>query len=717
MKEQKNIEDYPFAITINQTKIIIKQMEKSICKIKGEKSYGTGFFCKIPFKNENLPLLITNYHVINNKYLNENKRIELLLNDNKQIKIINIDDKRIIYTNEKYDVMAIQIKDKDNIKNFLELDDMLISNNWDFNTIKKSSIYILQYAIKEKVIVSYGTIKEINNENIMHLCYTEKGTSGSPILNLSTNKVIGIHQNYSKNLNINRGIYFKYFLNSFYNDLNDFLINNNSYHPEILANYICQKTPFSNFFIGHNFLKNKDNNYNSYNTKTQNEKKIKNKYHFMCHNCKQFPLINFQSSTSVNILCGCNDLKNKELEYLFKNYIVLENKDFQLIQCILHKKRFNYYCSTCFSDICKDCLDKERIHSKHDLKFFDIIKFDINIKIEKLIDKYNITEEIFDNDFNINDDIYTIDKIIKILIYDFKSSPCNNLFKTINNFYNFIFAEGIEITNEKDLDNINQTEIINSIIIKNQEFNIYKLKNFNLNNLNILSLRDNNINDLSSFQNSKLEELKFLDLSNNNIDDNGITILEKLNLNSLTFLNLSSNKITNFNSFKIFTHLEKLKEFYIGNNNFDENTINNVDDNVKFSNLQEIDLSNGIFSNFSIQKINKFNFIKLKKLYLNRNNLDALNFIKDLNCQNLEEIYLNNNKIKKYKSFNNLKNLNYIEIRNNQITEIEDIIKIINDLSNLKKINLKGNYIDFKNKEKLNILKEIISKRNIKLIA
>ena len=61
--------------------------------------------------------------------------------------------------------------------------------------------------------------------------------------------------------------------------------------------------------------------------------------------------------------------------------------------------------------------------------------------------------------------------------------------------------------------------------------------------------------------------------------------------------------------------------------------------------------------------------------------------------------------------------MNYIEIRNNEITEIEDIIKIINDLSNLKKINLKGNYIDFKNKEKLNILKEIISKRNIKLIA
>ena len=263
---------------------------------------------------------------------------------------------------------------------------------------------------------------------------------------------------------------------------------------------------------------------------------------------------------------------------------------------------------------------KKRGHSKHNLKFFDIIKFDINLKIEKLKDKYNITKEIFDKDFNIIDGKYTICKLLKILINEFNISPCNNLFKTIENIYNFIFGEGIEITNEKELYNINSSDTIHSIIIKNQDFNIKKLENLNLNNLNVLSLRNNNINDLSSLQKYKLEELQFLDISNNFIDDKAIIILGKLNLNSLNFLNLSTNNIKDFGIFKIINNFGNLKEFFIGNNNFDENTINKIDENLQFSNLQEIDLSDGVFTKKSIQIINKLEFMNLKKLYLHNNN-------------------------------------------------------------------------------------------------
>ena len=35
----------------------------------------------------------------------------------------------------------------------------------------------------------------------MHKCKTTNGSSGSPILNLLTNKVIGIHKSFSKNTN------------------------------------------------------------------------------------------------------------------------------------------------------------------------------------------------------------------------------------------------------------------------------------------------------------------------------------------------------------------------------------------------------------------------------------------------------------------------------------------------------------------------------------
>ena len=54
-------------------------------------------------------------------------------------------------------------------------------------------------------LISYGIIKTIQNSNIAHLCSTEKGFSGSPILNLANNKVIGIHQDYHEIYDFNIG--------------------------------------------------------------------------------------------------------------------------------------------------------------------------------------------------------------------------------------------------------------------------------------------------------------------------------------------------------------------------------------------------------------------------------------------------------------------------------------------------------------------------------
>ena len=55
-------------------------MENSICKIileDGEK--GNGFFCKIPFNSNLLPVLITNNHVLNENYIENDKIIKLIL--------------------------------------------------------------------------------------------------------------------------------------------------------------------------------------------------------------------------------------------------------------------------------------------------------------------------------------------------------------------------------------------------------------------------------------------------------------------------------------------------------------------------------------------------------------------------------------------------------------------------------------------------------------
>ena len=77
------------------------------------------------------------------------------------------------------------------------------------NKYINKSIYTLQYPNNEKVSVSYGIIKAIdllNNHNIKHLCSTDKGSSGSPFLNVLTNKLIRIHKGANNNHNFNKGI-------------------------------------------------------------------------------------------------------------------------------------------------------------------------------------------------------------------------------------------------------------------------------------------------------------------------------------------------------------------------------------------------------------------------------------------------------------------------------------------------------------------------------
>jgi surface protein len=61
---------------------------------------------------------------------------------------------------------------------------------------------------EQKAAVSYGILKYKDNFDLIHYCCTEKGSSGSPILKLSNNKVIGIHKEGSK-FDYNKGTFLK----------------------------------------------------------------------------------------------------------------------------------------------------------------------------------------------------------------------------------------------------------------------------------------------------------------------------------------------------------------------------------------------------------------------------------------------------------------------------------------------------------------------------
>ena len=201
MTDENMIKNSPAPIDIEGTKVILKQMMNCICKIKINQLHGTGFFCKIPFKNNSINVLMTNYHIINDKYYKSSKELNLLLNDDSQVKTINLEIDRETYFNKDYDITIIELKENDNISNFLELDDNLFKKESKvyYNNI---SIYIPQYFLGVKASVSYGLSTVIDKYEIKHLCSTEHGSSGSPILNLMNKKVIGIHKQGAKDFNV-----------------------------------------------------------------------------------------------------------------------------------------------------------------------------------------------------------------------------------------------------------------------------------------------------------------------------------------------------------------------------------------------------------------------------------------------------------------------------------------------------------------------------------
>ena len=207
-KKESILTGYPGIIPYECSKKIIKQMERNISKIKVEDEQGTGFFCKIPlpYLNKMLSVFITNNHVINKELLYKNNTImEINIEKEKNIRKLNLNN-RIKYTDEEYDITIIELKNEDEINNYLELDDNIINDIINNNNKNKNyvdeTIYIIQYP-KGKLSVSYGILHNIcedKNYNFIHKCSTEGGSSGSPILNIN-NKLIGIHKegNYNNN--------------------------------------------------------------------------------------------------------------------------------------------------------------------------------------------------------------------------------------------------------------------------------------------------------------------------------------------------------------------------------------------------------------------------------------------------------------------------------------------------------------------------------------
>ena len=208
--KEKDLKDHANSVDVKKLEVIIEQMKKNICDIKCSiNGHGTGFFCRIPFPDEwtLLPALLTNNHVLNEDDIKIGNKIRFSLNNNEKNFEIYIDKERKAYTSELYDITIIELKRNDGLKpnQFFDIDDNAFNCDDPHREYKEKDIYIIGN-VKE---YNMGKIKRIYEDkfNIEHNCPTKPGVSGSPIINLTNFKIIGIHKGSHSKKEFNLGTF------------------------------------------------------------------------------------------------------------------------------------------------------------------------------------------------------------------------------------------------------------------------------------------------------------------------------------------------------------------------------------------------------------------------------------------------------------------------------------------------------------------------------
>ena len=361
--------------------------------------------------------------------------------------------------------------------------------------------------------------------------------------------------------------------------------------------------------------------------------------------------------------------------------------------------------------------NKTTSKKKHDNRTFinhDQITEKFNV-INELIQKYE--RGVYYNnikDVNKKEKIQNVFKVINCIIETFEKYKCYNLYKSIQNAE--IFLKKINdinfIFDDKDYPLINLKKITTD-----KEF-AKNINNFSENIISIHLTQIENKIDLSLFQNKKFLHLKYLtlisdkfkediyslsssefpvleilSLGDNNFGNKIIDVLDKLNLPKLIFLNLYSNNITDIKLFDVIKKkFEKLKHLFVGENPFE------IEENPKeFYEFPESMEEFGMTGNLEEEKcafIKRLDISNLKIFYISRNKIGNLSYIENIKFKRLEKFYSMRNDIKdiyEILKIQGKENLKSIDLRDNNINNLNELINIIGEFQNLERIVVSGN--------------------------
>jgi len=507
----------PDAISFQGLEIIKEQKDNNVCKILKENNItGTGFLCIIPFpdKLHPLPVLMTCNHVFNDEDIKPGKQIKLIFKD-KIEKILNIDNSRITYTSKKeeFDTTIIEIKNEDNfdINNMLEIDNNIYKDNLSEYYMNKT-VYIIHYPNGLNSSYSHHIIQNIDvlNTKIYHLCESNDGSSGAPILNLENFSVIGIHVGKKKNFTANLGIVLKPIIDKFYkiqnnaDKKNEIIITINITKDDVnkkiyfldgpddkkkTEENICTHLNELNESNVKLFINNESNKYSKYFIpKKEGKYNIKLIFStemkdcsYMFNNCSLIEKIDLSPFNSKNVInmshmfCKCSSLRNINLTEFQTSNVTTMAKMFKYCSKLL-SLNLTYFDTKNVTDMsymfcfCKDLL------------FVDLSSFDTK--------KVTNMEGLFFCCQNLN-------------FIDVSSFNTENV---VNMKYMFFHVYNVR---KLDLSNFNTEKVTNmSRMFKNSQ---------NLTEINLSSFNTKNVEDMSGmFFNCR--DLKSLDLKSFNTE-------------------------------------------------------------------------------------------------------------------------------------------------------------------------------------------------------
>ena len=324
-----------------------------------------------------------------------------------------------------------------------------------------------------------------------------------------------------------------------------------------------KRLPIRNYFL-------KENNFIYNNLKCQicNKRKTNQIVYKYCYNCKK------------NLCYDCSIRHNKHNDIINLNDV--NNK------CNEHEGDCDFllYCFTCNKNICSKVSETEHKEHNKDIiskykpekKEIEIIKNNINIyqkdlelleclvKINKtILETYEKHPNNYYHNINLTNIYQSLDKS---KYEDFLNN--RNANKEILKEFNDKFDKKVSGF-EKEL-NFGKMKLGNSFLTS--------LKKINFDNLEVLNLENNDIDDISCFNNWKLERLKELNLSDNNITD--ISVIKEINnlCSNIEKIDLSNNQISSINAIdneKIINNLN-IKEINLRHNkiNYTSTEVKNI---------------------------------------------------------------------------------------------------------------------------------------------